>query len=213
MLKKTFILNLLVAFFVILSCGLAQAATVTVATFADPAVNGSTPLFTVSLDSNVITGEWSDSQTGLNLIIFGDSGNPFEDAFFEMEPVSYDGDITGGETGGGIIKFFADNQDTSTIPLIQIAFEKAYLTPFGFGAMVPFFINDYVTITGSEVVASLTDESLVFSFANHTPLSGGWSEGYTATASFTSSAVPEPATIVLLGTAGIWIFTRKKRST
>jgi hypothetical protein len=74
------------------------------------------------------------------------------------------------------------------------------------------FYFDGVTITGSEIVGSLTDESFAFGFGNQLPLSGDWNKGYTATASFTSSAVPEPATLVLLGTAGIWIFTRKKRS-
>lgn len=206
MLKKTFILNLPAVLLVILSCGLAQATPVTVATFADPAVDGNTPLFTVDLNNGVITGGWPDSQTGLDLIVLSDIDNPFEDVFFEMAPVSYGGDITGGETGGGIIKFFADGQDTSTTPLIQIAFEKAHLAPFSFGATDLFFTNDSVTITGSEleIVGSLTDESFAFSFANHMPLSGGWSNGYTVTASFTSSAVvsstvPEPVTVCLLG--------------
>jgi hypothetical protein len=206
---KRALVNLLVAVVVLLSCGLTQASATTIATFADPAASGSTPLFTVNLVNDIITGGWLDSQTGLDLIIFGDSGNPFEDAFFTMTDVDYSGGIMGGDTGEGTIKFFADNQDTSTTPLIQIHFNKGHVTPFSFGAM---FYFDDVTITGSEITGSLTDASFAFGFGNQTPLSGGWNNGYTATASFTSSAVPEPATIILLGTAGIFVFTRKKRS-
>jgi hypothetical protein len=210
MLKKTFI-NLLVVFIVILSCGLAQAATVTVGTFADPAGDGSMPLFTVNLDTDIISGGWLDTQTGLSLGI-PYSGHTYHDAFFTMTNVSYSGSISGGSTGGGTIKFFKDGQSTSTTPLIQISFDSAHVTPFSFGAMNMFY-PDGVIITGSEIVGSLTDgASFMFGFANHVPLSGDWSNGYTATASFTSSAVvPEPATLVLLGTAGIWIFTRKKQ--
>jgi hypothetical protein len=207
MLKRVFV-SLLVAVIVILSCGLTQAAAVTITTFADPTVDGSTPLFTVDLGSNFISGGWLDSQTGLDLVIFG---NHFNNAFFKMDPVSYTGGLTGGETGNGIIRFFADGQDPGTTPLVQIVFNKAYLTPSGFGVTAPFFVAD-VAITGSEIGGSLTDESFMFGFTNHRPLAGDWNNGYTATASLTSSAVPEPATLVLLGTAGIWSFTRKKRS-
>jgi hypothetical protein len=207
MLKRVFV-SLLVAVIVILSCGLAQGSTVTVATFADPAANWSTPLFIVDLENDVIKGGWLDSQTGLDLVIFG---NSFKNAFFKMDPVSYTGGLTGGETGNGIIQFFADGQDPGTTPLVQIVFNKAYLTPSGFGVTAPFFVAD-VAITGSEIGGSLTDESFMFGFTNHRPLAGDWNNGYTATASFTSSAVPEPATLVLLGTAGIWSFTRKRRS-
>ncbi len=214
MLKKTLILDLLV----VLVCGLAQATTVTVATFADPATNYTTPLFTVDLDNGIITGEWPD-EPGLDLIIFGDSNNPFEDAFFKMtDPtgttgVKYAGGIMGGETGGGIIKFFENGQDTSTTPLIQITFDSGHVTPFGFGATNLSFFGDNgdnVTIIDSEIAGSLAEEaSFSFSFANHAPLSGGWSKGYTATASFTSSAVPEPATIALLGLGALSLLRRK----
>ena len=204
MLKKTFIWSLLVA----LSCGLAQASTVTIATFADPANDSSTPLFTVDLNNNFITGGWLDSQTNLTLEVIY-SGNTFVDAFFTMTTVTYTGTITGGETGGGTIKFFADGQ-TSTTPLIQIDFAKAHVTPVGFGAMDMFYA-DGVTITGSEIgPATLTDEAFSFSFANQVPIGGDWNNGHTATASFTSSAVPEPATIALLGRGALSLLRRKR---
>lgn len=203
MVKKTFI-NLLVAFVVILSCGSAQAVPVTIATFADPA-DGSTPLFTVDLVANFIVGGWDDSKTGLTLQI-PYSGNTYTDAFFTMTLVTYAGGITGGSTSDGTIQFFADG---GTTPLIQIHFESGHVTPFGFGAMDMFYLDD-VTITGSEITGSLTDESFMFGFGNQLPLGGDWNNGYTATAAFTSSAeAPEPATLVLLGMAGICVFTRK----
>lgn len=211
-LKKILISNFLVVILVMLLCGSSQATTVTIATFADPAVNESMPLFTIDLVNDLITGGWADTKTGLSLTI-PYSGNTYTNAFFTMTDVNYYGDIMGGETEGGTIKFFADGQDTSSAALIQIDFEKAYLTPFGFGTTAPFFFIDVVTITGSEIIGSLTDESFIFGFANHVPLSGDWNKGCTATASFTSSAsvVPEPATIMLLGTASIWVFVRKKQ--
>ncbi|MHC4719724.1 MAG: hypothetical protein ACYSYT_04520 [Planctomycetota bacterium] len=57
----------------------AHAATKTIATFGDPAVDGTTPLFEINLTSNTITGGWDDSQTGLDLDVVY-SGHMFHDA-------------------------------------------------------------------------------------------------------------------------------------
>jgi hypothetical protein len=205
MMKKTFI-TLLVMVFVMLSCGLAQAVPTTIATFADPAVNGSKPLFTVNLAGDLITGGWADSNTGLTLQI-PYSGNIYHNAFFTMTDIAYTDD-TSTITGGGTIKFFADGQSTSTTPLIQISFVAGHVSLYGFGAMNT-FSPDGVTITGSEIVGSLTDDaSFAFGFGNQSLI---LPQGFTATGSFTSSAeAPEPVTLLLLGTASIFIFTRKK---
>ena len=178
----------------------------TIATFDDPALDSSTPLFRVDLTNNLITGGWDDSKTGLNLDVVY-SGNPFPDAFFTMTQVSYIGDIMGGSTGGGTIKFFENN--TSTPPLIQIDFDSATISPIGFGGLFAF--ND-VTISGSQISGQLTEEpAFSFGFANQVPLNNNLDDGFTATAAFTSSAVPEPATLALLGIGALITLTRRRR--
>jgi len=196
-------------------CTTLVEATSTIATFDDPAADSSTPLFTVDLNNDEITGEWADSQTGLDLDVIY-TGNTFLDAFFTMTDltgvagtgVSYSHGIGGGPTGGGIVKFFADGQSTSTTPLLQINFDSATLLPASFGG-VELFGND-VEISGSEIGgATLTDEAFAFSFANQVllPEEGG----FTATSAFTSSAVPEPATVALLGFGSLSLILRRRR--
>lgn len=180
--------------------------TMTIATFDDPALSSTTHLFEVNLTNNLITGGWDDSQTNLDLDVVY-SGNTFYDAFFVIIPVSYTGNIAGGITGSGTIKFFADNQSTSTTPLIQIDFDSANISLNSFGALELFSTN-VVTIHGTEIGVPLTDEAFSFSFANQVALP--IDHGYTATAAFTSSAVPEPATVFLLGIGGLITVSRRR---
>lgn len=169
----------------------------TVATFADPAFDASTPLFDINLGTGLITGGWDDSQTNLDLVVFGTTYN---DVFFTMTDIAYASPIEGGQTGDGTIKFFEDTQDTRTTPLVQIDFDSAYITPYAFGGMDQFYGNG-VVISGSAITNTISDESFSFSFTNHVPIGGDFANGFTATAAFTSSAivVPEPSTIVMLG--------------
>jgi len=59
--------------------------------------------------------------------------------------------------------------------------------------------------SGPLVTTPLVDEAFAFSFANRTVTP----EGVTWTAAFTSSAIPEPSTAVLLG-VGLVILLRRR---
>jgi hypothetical protein len=184
----------------------------TIATFQDPSVKDPAPaqFFIIDLANHIISGGWPDSQSGLSLNILGTA---HDDVFFTMTDVAYSGDVYGGSTGRGIIKFFEDGHNPGDTPLLQIVFASASVSQQGFGSMDP-YLNNGVTITGSAISQPLTNEIFSFSFANNEPINGDWAQyGCTATASFTSSAtiVPEPVTVMLLGIGGLVAFCRKRK--
>lgn len=183
-------------------------ASFTVGTFDDPALDGSTPLFALDLVNDQITGGWDDSKTGLMLIL------PFvpatyADAYFTMAPVAYTGGLSGGTTGSGTIKFFADG--TTGTPVFQIDFDQAHINVSNLsGNDIEGFSADGVTFSGSAIPAGLNSESFSFSFSNQTPIDDqGGIIGFTATASFTSSAVPEPATLIVLALGSLFLVRKK----
>jgi hypothetical protein len=181
-------------------------ATTTVATFSDPSTGSGDSMFTLDLTADTLTGGWADSKTGLNLF-FPTSSIVFVDAFFTMSPVAYAGGMSGGTTGGGMLKFFANNQNTATTPLLQITFQSGHVSPYGFGGADLFF-SDGVVITGSQITSPLADGSFSFSFANQKMLTNGFS----ATAGFSSSGLrtPEPTTMMLLGLGAAAMLRRRK---
>jgi len=189
----------------------ASAFADTIATFADPAQTGNTPLFTLDLTvgnpgDGLLTGGWSDDQTGLDLEI---QGVCHCDTWFVMNELTYTGDVMSGQTSPGELEFFADGADPlGDEPLVRITFSSASVSLVGFGGS-DFYSLDNVQITGSAVPAALSNEAFAFSFANHVPLGGDVLNGYTVTAAFTSSAIPEPAGVGLLATGSAMLLRRR----
>lgn len=172
------------------------AAADTIATFADPS-DGTRPVFTFTSDgtTGVLSGGWSDA--GLRLECPGLNGDPeYPDAKFSMERVRatrLSRELW--SLGSGVIDFF----DKSDQFLFRIEFGSGLLlTPQGFGGSD--FSENGVRFSGPIVPDGLFDEAFSFSFAN--PI--GDFENYTVTSSFTSSAVPEPASlsVLLIGALG-----------
>ncbi len=174
--------------------GQAQAGSFTVATFADPASDSSTPLF--ELDDDQLSGAWNG--VGLTLQTPGIGDVDYMNAQFQMGAVAVNPDDS---TGPGQIDFFASNSD----PLFSIMFQAGTLNAgVGFGATD--FVAQGVTISGPIVPFALMDEAFAFSFANQvaTP------DGFTATADFTSSATPEPASLTLAIIGGAFVLRRRR---
>jgi hypothetical protein len=176
----------------------AQADTFTLATFADPAINGTTPLFTY--DGATLTGQWV--APGMKLETPGVPAPDFANATFVMTPVAVAGPL-GGPTTGGQIAFF----DAAHALLMTITFDQGWLTiPFGFG--LSDFAMQNVVIAGPIIPFVLEQESAAFSFANQRRVGNL----FTATASFTSSAaVPEAGSIGLLAAGVVTLLRRKGR--
>lgn len=176
------------------------ATTLTFATFADPSGTASNPLFTMTEALDSVSASYSG--TGLTLQV-PFTGDVFTDVTFNMPQVAVDA-VTGLTLAPGSIEFY---QGANLI--MTINYRSARLTEFGFGARNRATDPDNVEIVYSGFPPSfeLTEESFAFSFANYATPAQGW---VTTTASFTSSAIPEPATLVVLGIGFVAMLRRRR---
>lgn len=198
----------------------AMAQPFTVATFADPSPGGDVPLFSVDLAGGLILGGWSDALTDLVLEVPA-AGLTFTDAFLTLNDPFGGDSITivgrgGATTGPGVVSFFADGDDPGSVePLVRIEFGSASLTP-GALAADELLSLDVIQIDGRALgdTSGWSQRAFGFALANHVLLDpSDPSAGFTATASFTSSAVPEPsAMVLLLAGCGIMAIRRRARS-
>ena len=140
-----------------------------VATFADPTVVDSTPLFTLS--DTELTGGWNAG--GLKLIV-ALTGEEFEDATFTMTDLT----VTGGALSGGTISFYESAAEGGAL-ILQIDFDGGLLDD-GHG-----FIGDQTTtFSGPVITQDMTNAYFSFVFANS--VEAGNTTTYTA--AFNSSA-------------------------
>ncbi len=199
-------------------------ASVTIATFDDQSTGSSDWLFKVDFTQMTFTGGWADTKPGLTLEI---SGVTFKDVWFEMSPVTITSTTTisgvgkFGQINSGEISFYADG--TTTSPLLTISFGSGLVSRYGFGESDETPDGDIVaanvTIAGSAISGTLSEEQFSFGFANLAKLTGhtNLNDGFTATAAFASSAtvspgpIPEPATICILGIGALCLIRGKKR--
>lgn len=174
---------------------LTSANAYTIGTFADPSPSGAEPLF--ELDGFNFTGEWT--KPGLTLVM-PITSQIYPNATFQMTPLTWNG-ATG--LSGGTLTFYNAAQTL----VLQIDFDAAwYFGPFGFGASD--LAGQTVTMTGPGLPAGLYEETFAFSFANQTATPNG----FTWTASFTSSAIPEPTSLSLLGLGLVqWLAASRRR--
>lgn len=176
----------------------APAGADTIATFADPAPNGGDYLF--ELTDSTFRGGWEDP--GLDLIT-PITAEVYEDATFTMTDLTVD---EFGVTSGGTIQFL-ESAGAGGELILQIDFDAGQLyMPFGFGA-TSLIEGHNVSFSGPIITIPLVEESFAFGFANQvsTPL------GFTWTAAFTSSAIPEPGALVLLGLGSAVLITARRR--
>lgn len=180
-------------------CAVASAEMMTIATFDDPAPDGSTPLFTFNSLTRTLQGSWEG--TGLRLeTITGAHDN----ARFMMPAIEVD---AFGEVEPGSVEFFS----STNVPLLRIDFDSGHMSVLGFGG-TEFLASDHVTFSGSILPMPTDMESFSFAFANQRAF--GSPGSFTATTSFSSSAnlIPEPASIGLMLLGSYAVFRRRQVS-
>lgn len=186
----------------------AAHASFTVGTFADPVANSTQNYFrytTLSPTTGFFEGEWLTD--GIFFLTPGIPAPNFADVRFEMRDafgnngldVTLDGNVF--VTEAGYIRFFTAANET----VLRVDFSYADLSGTGFTA--GFGTTTPVTMSGSIVEPGWSNEHFAFAFSNWNQVGNQ----LTMSASFTSSAVPEPATLTLLGLGALAAARRRRR--
>jgi hypothetical protein len=199
MLKKTFI-NLLVAFIVISSGGVAQATI--------QAVSADAVSMWFAGSSKVLT---MDDTTSIDVEDTLGAITTYEDGWFNLSTTL----VTGGDhSSGGIASgSFAGGgfsyKDSSSVVLLSGSITSFNLVEVfnGSGMLAG---EGQFTVTGGSLQAdfALTGHIVNITFHVKPKTISDFTSDFTGMSDIT--VTPEPATIVLLGTASVWIFTRKK---
>ena len=169
----------------------------TVATFADPVPFGSND-YLFQFANDVLSGGWQGENLDLITPI---TAEIYPDATFTMTPLTVD---SMGLTSAGTIEFHESASMGGDL-ILQITFDHAQLySPFGFGGST-LVIGHNVQFSGPIITYPLDEEMFAFSFANQ----HSNSNGYSWSAAFTSSAIPEPCTLGLFGVAFLAIRRRR----
>lgn len=177
----------------------------TIATFLDPADSGATSLFVFNTTTNILTGSFTG--TGLTVRTPGLNGGgevtnaKFQTSPIQLVPVAGTNLYAGGT---GTVRFYTSDINN---PFLLVNFTGATLfDPLNFGASE--FNGSIVNFSGPNVPGGLSNEQFSFALANRHVVG----DEIRYTASFTSSAVPEPATMTALALGAAAILRRRKKS-
>ncbi|MBL8064707.1 MAG: PEP-CTERM sorting domain-containing protein [Chthonomonadaceae bacterium] len=193
--------------FLVLGCALAASsfahASFTVATFADPSTNKANWIFLWDQVANTLSGGWH--QGGMTVRTPGlIGGGQVNNAQMDFDSVALTPIIAGQlyRMSAGRVRFHTGDLTNS---FLTITFDSGlFQTPLAIGGSNLF--ADNVRFSGPNVPGGLSEEQFSFSLANENNVANG----KTFTSAFTSSATPEPATLLVLG-GGVLLAVRRRR--
>lgn len=194
----------------VLTSGVANA--ITIATFADPTVGGPIVSMFDVRDTGAGVGRVK-GKTGGTILDLQVDNTIYTDAILEFGDIAYTGNYKNGTLKAGEFNFFYKDSNNNPVLVLKVQFESGKVNVLGLGGE-NIFSDDGVRFSGPAVdsLGTLTEESFSFSFANQKPIKNGTTTiGFTSTAAFASSAVPEPATIFLLTLGSVLVATHRRR--